>query len=241
MRTRFILGHHADWDRVMFMDTPAGFAMHRVANRDDWMRTRALRYEALASRGDIVPAEERCHADSHDLALNSSTFLLARHGRAVGSTRSSVSAPNRRWTLPAMEVFNREIQASIGLEATVVEASLMVVDPATSVDRRLVLLHLLKAHMLHCGCECADWFITTVRDTEIGFYRRMLNMEILSGAESCPGMAAPRVLMGLEYREQAAMLFKRLPMIAVTLADESEFASSGAVRFAQRAMSQQAA
>jgi hypothetical protein len=225
----------------MFMDTPAGFAMHRVASREDWSRVRALRYEALASRGDIGQAEERGHADAHDLALNSSTFLLTRNGRALGSTRSSVSAPNRRWTLPAMEAFNREIDAAIGLESTVVEASLMVVDPATSLDRRIVVFHLLKAHMLHCGAECADWFVTTVRDTEIGFYRRMLDMEILSGAESCPGMAAPRVLMGLQYRERAAALFRRLPILGVTLADEAEFASSGVIRFPQRVMSQQAA
>jgi hypothetical protein len=215
--------------------------MHRVASREDWARIRTLRYESLAGRGDILPAEERCHADSHDIALNSSTFLLTRNGRAIGSTRSSVSAPNRRWTLPAMEVFNREIQAAIGLESTVVEASLMVVDPATSIDRRIVVFHLLKAHMLHCGAECADWFLTSVRDTEIGFYRRVLDMEILSGPESCPGMAAPRVLMGLQYREHASALFKRLPIVAVTLADEAEFASTGAVRFPQRAMSQQAA
>lgn len=215
--------------------------MHRVASREDWARVRALRYEALAGRGEIARAEERGHADAHDIGLNSSTFLLTRNGRAVGSTRSSVSAPNRRWTLPAMEVFNREIQSAIGLESKVVEASLMVVDPGTSVDRRIVLFHLLKAHMLHCGAECADWFVTTVRDTEIGFYRRMLDMEILSGAESCPGMAAPRVLMGLRYRERASALFRRLPVLAVTLADEAEFAASGAVRFAQHAMSQQAA
>ena len=215
--------------------------MHRVASREDWMRVRALRYEALASRGDIAPGEERCHGDAHDIGLNSCTFLLTRNGRAVGSTRSSVSAPNRRWALPSMEVFNREIQSAIGLESKVVEASLTVVDPATSLERRMVLLHLLKAHILHCGAECADWFITTVRDTEIGFHRRMLDMEILSGAESCPGMAQPRVLMGLQYRERATSLFKRLPVLAVTLAEEAEFASGGVVRFAQRPLSQQAA
>ena len=54
-------------------------------------------------------------------------------------------------------------------------------------------------------------------------------------------VAAPRVLMGLPYRERATALYRRLPMLAVTHADEAEFASSGAVRFAQRAMSQQAA
>ena len=70
---------------------------------------------------------------------------------------------------------------------------------------------------------------------------RSANMEILSGAESCPGMASPRVLMGLQYREHAALLFKRIPMLAVTLADEVEYAASGSVRFAQRAPRREAA
>jgi len=216
--------------------------MHRVASRDDWSRVRALRYEALASRGDIAASEERAHCDPHDLALNSTTFLLTRSSRALGSTRSSVSSPSRRCSLPAMDVFEREMLASIGLESTVVEASLMVVDPATHADRRMVLFHLLKAHMLQCASENADWLVVAVGDGEIGFYRRMLNMEILSGAERCPGMESPRVLMGLQYREQAALLSRRIPILAVTLADEAEYAASGMVRFAQRqALRQQAA
>ena len=70
-----------------------------------------------------------------------------------------------------------------------------------------------------------------MRDSQIGFYRRMFNMEILSGAEKYPGIASPRVLMGLEYREQAALLFKRMPMLAVTDADERDFAASGVITF----------
>jgi hypothetical protein len=224
-----------------FMETPSGFAMHRVASREDWARVRALRYEALLGRGDIPASEERAHADEHDLALNASTFLLSRNGRAVGSTRASVSSPSRRGALPAMEVFGREIEESVGLESTLVEASLMVVERDGSSDRRMLLFHLLKAHMLLCSSESADWLLAAVRDTEIGFYRRMLNMEILSGAESCPGMATPRVLMGLQYREQAALLFKRIPVLAVTLADEAEYAATGQVRFPQRGLRQQAA
>ncbi len=139
-----------------------------------------------------------------------------------------------------MDAFAREVQA-IDPECTVVEASLSVVDPVTSADPRLVLFHLLKAQMLSCATQGADWLLAAVRETEIGFYRRMLNMEILSGAESCPGMATPRVLMGLQYREHAALLFKRIPLLAVTLADEAEYASSGSVRFAQRAPRREAA
>ena len=113
-------------------------------------------------------------------------------------------------------------------------------DPAAG-DRRVPFLHLLKAHILQCETQNADWLVAAVRESEIGFHRRMLGMEILSGPETWPGMAMPRVLMGLQYREQEPRLVKRFPMLAVTLADEAEYAATGAVRFARRAMRQQAA
>ena len=208
-----------------------GFEMRRVTSREDWHRVRSLRYEALRSRDEIDDNPERAHADAHDIALNTMTFLLSRNGRPQGSTRSSVSSAKRRWALPAMEAFGREIEAAVGLDSTIVEASLMVVDPATTADPKTVLFHLFKAHMLQCAAENADWLVVGVRDSQIGFYRRMFNMEILSGAEKYPGIATPRVLMGLEYREQAALLFKRIPVLAVSDSDEMQFAASSAVSF----------
>jgi hypothetical protein len=219
----------------------AGFAMHRVAGRDDWARVRALRYESLSSRGDIVPRPERIHSDSHDLAPNSSTFLLLRHGRVMGSTRATFSASQQRYNLPAYTTFARELASAIGADASAVEASLTVTDPHATGDRRSVVLHLLKAQMLVCAVERAEWLVAAVRDDEIGFYRRMLNMEILSGVESSPGMATPQVLMGLQYREHAALLFGRIPVLAVTASDEKEYASTGRVQFASDAQHHQAA
>jgi hypothetical protein len=212
----------------------AGFEMRRVTSREDWARVRLLRYEALRSRGEIADNPERAHADPHDIALNTMTFLLLRNGRPVGATRSSVSSASRRWPLPAMGAFAHEIESAVGLESTIVEASLMVVDPATAADPKTALFHLFKAHMLQCAAENADWLVVAVRDTQIGFYRRMFNMEILSGAERYPGLDSSRVLMGLEYREQAALLSKRIPVLAVTGADESEFAGSAAVTFPEQ-------
>ncbi len=209
---------------------PRGFEMRRVATREDWADARALRYEALRGRGEIAQNAEAAYGDDHDAAFNTTTFLLSRNGRWVGSTRSSVSSAQRRWPLPASDAYAAEI-ATLGSDATLVEASLMVVDPASAIDPKTALFHLFKAHMLQCASENADWLIIAVRDSQIGFYRRMFNMEILSGAESYAGLASPRVLMGLEYRVQAQLLFMRMPMLAVTDADERDFSTSGVITF----------
>jgi hypothetical protein len=212
--------------------TPArGFEMRRVATRDDWNEARALRYAALIARGEIAAAGDRSYGDPYDQALNTLTFVLTRNRRTLGSTRSAVSSANRRWALPAMEVFEREIHNAIGVDSTIVEASLTVVAPDSPMDPKTALFHLFKAHMVHCASENADWFLVAVRDTQIGFYRRMFNMEILSGAERYPGLGTPRVLMGMDYRAQARLLFKRIPVLAVSDDDERDFAASGVITF----------
>ena len=209
---------------------PRGFEMRKVATREDWSDVRSLRFDALRERAEIGDNDDASFGDDHDSALNSTTFLLLRNARPIATTRSSVSSARRRWPLPATAVYASELVA-LGADATVVEASLMVVDPASQMEPKTALFHLFKAHMLQCAAENADWLVMAVRDSQIGFYRRMFNMEILSGAEHYGGLASPRVLMGLEYRAQAPLLFKRMPMLAVTDTDERDFAASGVITF----------
>ena len=227
MKTLRAPAFHASPDAALIQ---RGFEMRRVETREDWSEVKALRFGALRERGEIAESGDAAYGDDHDAAFNTTTFLLSRNGRSIGSTRSSVSSAMRRWPLPASNTYANEI-AGLGADATLVEASLMVVDPAASTDPKSALFHLFKAHMLQCASENADWLVVAVRDSQIGFYRRMFNMEILSGAEHYPGLASPRVLMGLEYRAQASLLFKRMPMLAVSAADERAFVTSGAITF----------
>jgi len=215
--------------------------MHCVATRDDWSRVRSLRYVNLLNQGDILANPERSYQDGHDRRSEGASFLLTRDRRATGTVRATLDSPLRCGVLPSLDAFGREIRSSIGMDRTTVEASLFASDPASNLDRRVTLLHLLKGPLLICTLANADWLIIAVREDEIGFYRRMLNMEILSGAETFWGMAAPRVLMGLQYREHAALLFKRIPLLAVTDADVREYAASGFVRFADPTRRQHAA
>lgn len=209
----------------------APFALRRVESRQDWDEVRSVRTRALRRRADIPEEAEGFPDDGHDGALNSMTFLLTRNGRAAGCTRSSVSSARRRWPLPAIEVFHREIEAAIGWERTLVEATLTLVDPDLAGDARVALFHLYKGQMLRCALDDADWLLAAVPESQIGFHRRMFNMEILSGSERCPGLAQPRVLMGLDYRSQAPVLFRRLPTLAVSPEDAREFRAHGRVPF----------
>ena len=206
------------------------FEMHRVQSADDWRRAGLLRYKWLRAREDIPEAAVESHGDWHDRALNCQAYLLTRLGRPAGTTRSSVSSSSRRWPLPAMECFEKEIAGVVAEELTVLEASLTAVDAGVA-EPRLALFHLFKAHMLRCATENVDWLLTAVTEPQIGFYRRMFNMRILSGAERFHGFATPRVLMGFDFREHAALLRKRMPVLAATADEEARFASSGLIGF----------
>ncbi len=206
------------------------YEMRRVACPEDWDSVHAIRFAALSSRGDAGFGTPQACGDAHDRAPNTSTFLLLRNGRPVGCTRSSVTGARRPAPLPAMDVFGPQMGTALGPDATVVEASFMLVDPRAA-DPTAALFHLFKAPMLACAIANADWLVAAVRDVRMGFYRRMLNMEILSGAETLPGLAAPRVLMGLRFRQQALLLARRIPLLAMTGEDERRFEASGEVSF----------
>jgi len=207
----------------------AGYLMRRAASSEDWAAVRALRRAALASHGDIAPAAGDWEGDRHDAAPGTRTFLLLKDGRPVGSTRASCTTPAAPQRLPAMDAFERDL-APMAEAGAVVEAGLTVVDPDAP-DPMAAAFHLFKAHMLACAsCEAA-WLVAAVRETRIGFYRRVLGMEILGGAEKVPGLALPRVLMGLRFRERAPDLAKRIPLLSFTERDERRYAARGEVAF----------
>lgn len=199
------------------------YALHRVESVADW--------------GCVAQVRDRCGHVGHeaqDGAVNAITFLLEKRGTPVGTTRTMVSSAKCPGPLPALAVFRREIDAAVGLDATLVEAGRTSVDPAAPGDSRTALFHLFKAHMLHCILEDADCLLMAVREAEIGFYQRMLSMEMLSGPEHYPGSVAPRVLMGLDVRARSHLLVKRIPMIAVTSRDYESFRATGRLPFGGR-------
>jgi len=65
----------------------------------------------------------------------------------------------------------------------------------------------------------------------MGFYRRVFDMEILTGAASVAGLAMPRVLMGLRYRERAPALLRRFPALAPRGDELERFAAGAGLRF----------
>lgn len=197
-----------------------------VASREEWSAVRALRFAALSRGGDLPACPVASYGDAYDAAPGSTTYLLSEGDRAVGSTRCTHSRGAGGARLPAFEAFRGELDAAIAA-APVVEASLTLVD--APMDRALAQLRLFKVHMTACAALEAEWLLAAVRETEMGFHRRVFGMEILTGAVRCAGLALPRVLMGLPFRERAAALCRRLPVLAPSGADLQRFRAGDAL------------
>ena len=196
----------------------------RVRTPEQWRTVRALRFEGLAARAEIAPSAVHAFADEFDGAPNTTTYVLTCRERALGTTRTSVRAPSQPAALPSQRVFARELDAAFGSDAAVIEASLTFIDATLAGDPHEALSRLFKVHMLQCGMHDADALVAAVREPQMGLYRRMFGMEILSGAEPYPGMRMPRVLMGIAFRTHAPALLRRMPALATTAEEEAEFA-----------------
>jgi hypothetical protein len=206
------------------MTALADIGIRRVREAADWDIARTLRFEGLVGRGEIGDGPARAFGDAFDDAPGTITYLLCRDDVPLGTTRSTVTAPGVRAALPSSRVFGRELEGAFGRDAVVVEASLTFVDPRAARDPQDALMRLFKVHMWRCAAENSDALVVAVRESQMGFYRRRFNMEILSGAEHWPGMATPRVLMGLAWRDRARELLRRIPALAASAEDEAAFA-----------------
>lgn len=210
------------------------YTLQLAAEALQWDQVREIRYRALRHSGDIPAAAGERFGEPWDFGPGAMTFVLARGGKAIATTRTIASSARRPAAMPALGAYREQVAAAIAPGATIVEASATVVDPGVRGDSKAALFHLFKAHMLRCVVEDADWLLMAVNVGEIGFYRRMFNMDLLSGPERYPGLEVARVLMGVDFRQNAALIAKRIPTLAVAAADAAEFAASGRVPFGSR-------
>lgn len=193
----------------------AGYALRRAYTGDEWDAVSRLR-----EREGFRPRDEA------DESAHAVTFLLTRGSRPIGTTRTSA----RPGPLPAFSAYALPPGNAALAGVALVEASLTCVDASATLDTKAALFHLFKAHLLQCRMEAAGYLLTAVREAEIGFYRRMFNMEILSGAEPYPDTRL-RVLMGLDLHTHVQALCRRLPIITVGEGDCEVFTASGRVQF----------
>lgn len=163
----------------------------------------ALRYRAFIKDGVITPREDELFCDSYD-DLDTTCTLAAYQGETcVGSFRLAFGEgrPGEQ-TMPCQSIFG-EVGA---LEAKgfrrLVEFGRMVVEPAlTNTSFRTTLYAtLVRAGLIVAEAGKTDFGLISVHPNLAKFYELMCGFKMMARAETYPGINAPAVLLGRDFR-----------------------------------------
>ncbi|MEQ1695397.1 MAG: GNAT family N-acyltransferase [Hyphomicrobiaceae bacterium] len=163
----------------------------------------ALRYRAFIKDGVITPRDDKLFSDAYD-DLETTCTLAAYQGAAcVGSFRLAFGEgrPGEQ-TMPCQSIFT-EIG---GLEAKgyrrLVEFGRMVVEPSlTNTSFRTTLYAtLVRAGLIVAEAGKTDFGLISVHPKLAKFYELMCGFKIMARAETYPGINAPAVLLGRNFK-----------------------------------------
>jgi hypothetical protein len=168
---------------------------------DEWLRseTFALRYQAML-HSDASPGPGPHLRDRYDELPGNITFALRdAHGDLIGSIRASVHAAQYGWRpIPAFDCYGDDLEALYGREATLAQATHLVISPRwRQVDPRPKFL-LMKATVEVALAAGAVTILATVRNSPA--YRRFygrLGFEPVAGARLHPVSRRECVLLAV--------------------------------------------
>lgn len=173
---------------------PAGSSKHDIYS---------LRYRAFIKDGVIVPRDDELFADAYD-DLESTCSLGAYHdGVCVGTFRLAFGEGRPGVdTMPCQTGF--PIVAMLEKQGfhRVVEFGRMAVEPSlTNTSFRTTLYaSLVRAGLIVAKAGGADYGLISVHPKLSRFYELMCGFKVMARAESYPGINAPAVLLGRDFR-----------------------------------------
>ena len=191
----------------------------------------ALRYRAFLDIGVITPRTDALFFDRYDDLETAYTIGAFNSGVCVGSFRltfgTGTAGSN---TMPCQSVFTEVAQLEADGFANLVEFTRMVVAPELSNTsfRTTLYAALVRAGLIVAHAARADYGLISVHPDLVRFYGAMCGFRSLARSESYPGINAPAVLMGRNFRALDQKRTKQNPFFRIAPA---EIASARATLF----------
>lgn len=133
----------------------------------------SVRYAGYSAKGYIETNASQRFMDEYDDAPNCTSYLMYYQTKLMGSIRSCVYSPERPWTIPAMEVFQKELENYVGLDNTVIEANKFVIHPSFQQRRGVKARASMYRNIIDSALEeNAQSVVVAVRPAHVNFYRR---------------------------------------------------------------------
>ena len=190
--------------------------------RADKQMIYALRYRAFIDTGVITPRPDRLFSDNYDELASSYSIGAFRNGVCAGSFRltfgSGTAGSN---TMPCQSVFEEVGALQADGYTSLVEFTRMVVAPEiTNTSFRATLYAaLVRAGLIVAHAARADYGLISVHPGMVRFYASMCGFRSLARSESYPGINAPAVLMGRDFRALDHKRTKQNPFFKIAPAE----------------------
>ena len=155
----------------------------------------SMRYRSYSAEGYIEKNSSGKFIDKYDSLPNSTSYLTFLGKKAIGSIRACVFTPEEGLLVPAMEVFEKEIEIYIGFDKPFVEANKFVIDPGFQKHRAVKVRLNLSRNIIEKAIESnASNIIAAVRQEHIKFYK-MFDFVQISDSKRYPNLLFDTVLL----------------------------------------------
>jgi len=182
-----------------------------------------LRYRAFTEIGVIDEREDGLFSDAYDDLATTWNIGAFEGETCIGSLRLTFGNSGRtRPTMPCQEVFLPEIASLQGRGyCKLVEFTRMAVAPGlTNTSFRATLYgSLVRAGMMIAQAGAADYALMSAHPDRTRFYKTMCGFEVIAHADDYPGINAPAVLLGRDFRVLEQRRTSRNPFFNFTAAE----------------------
>lgn len=158
-------------------------------------RVYSMRYKSYSADKYIEKNSSEKFFDEYDNVPNSINFLAYHGKKAIGSMRACVYDPSKSYDVPAMDIFDKEIEENFGYDQTFVEMNKFVIDPSFQrrggMHARFMLMGAVLDESLNRGAKA---ILVACRSEHVKFYQ-ILGGKAISAEKSYPHLNFKTVLM----------------------------------------------
>lgn len=171
------------------------------APNDDKRAIYALRYRAYLPLGVIAPRADELFFDDYDGLATTWTIGAFSGPSCVGSMRLTFG-DGQSPTMPCQEVFPEVEHLSHDGHANLVEFTRLAVCPAlTNTSYRATLYGaLVRAGTMMAHAGEVDYALMSTHPDKTRFYTTLCGFDVIAHSENYPGINAPAVLLGRDFR-----------------------------------------
>ena len=154
-----------------------------------------LRYQAYLDNNSIGANSKKIFYDQFDLSSNCHSHIEYINGTPAAAIRACVLDPKQKHnSIPAMEIFAKEIESVSEENDVIVETNKFVIDPLFQ-SRGLRLKFNLFSFIFKMAYRVnANYIVVAVRQQHAKFYKCM-NFFPISGVKKYPGLNFKTVLL----------------------------------------------